>query len=85
MIQAINNRVIATPIKEESTTESGIILTKKDEACVRYKVLHTTEVTKDLQDKVVYAEAKYKNYQLPDTEDGQTLVVIPVEEILAVK
>ena len=86
MFEALNNRVIATYLEEEQTTDSGIILSTKDKACVKYKVTHTNEVTKDLQGKVIYAEYKYQNYQLPDNgPKGETYVVIPYTEILAVK
>lgn len=86
MYQALNKRVIATPLENETTTESGIILSSKDNACVRYKVTHTNELTKDLQDKVIYAEARWKNHQLTDLgTKGEKYVVIPLDEVLAVK
>ena len=86
MFTAINNRVIATIAETENKTESGIILSDKDHACTRYKVCFTNELTKELQDKIVYAEARYKNHQLPDSgPNGETYVVIPLDEILAVK
>ena len=87
MFKALNERVIATPhTLEENTTSSGIILVEKDHACIRYKVCFTNELTKDLQDKIVYAEARFKNHQLPDNgANGETYVVIPLTDILAVK
>ena len=86
MYHALNDRVIATPVKEDITTQSGIILAEKSSACERYRVCYTNERTKDLQDKVVYAEARYKNHQLPDNgPKGETYVVIPLSEILAVQ
>lgn len=86
MYEALNNRVIATIDNGENITTSGIILTQQDNACVRYKVCYTNEKTKALQDKIVYAEARYKNYLLPDLgTNGEQYVVIPLEEILAVK
>ena len=86
MFKALNNRVIATIVDEESKTESGIILSDKTHACFKYRVTHTNERTKDLQDKIIYAEARYKNHQLPDVgKSGETYVVIPLDEILAVK
>lgn len=86
MFHALNDRVIATPVTEKITTQSGIILADKNFACVKYKVVYTNEKTKDLQDKIVYAEARYKNHQLPDNgPKGETYVVIPLSEILAVK
>jgi co-chaperonin GroES (HSP10) len=73
-------------LSDEETTSSGIIVAPKNSACVRYKVCYTNELTKDLQDKEIYAEARYKNHQLPNAGDnGETYVVIPVEEVLAVK
>lgn len=86
MFQALNDRVIASYTKEENTTLSGIILSEKERACERYKVCFTNEHTKELQDKIIYAEARYKNHQLPDTgENGETYVVIPLSDILAVR
>ena len=86
MYQALNNRVIATPLEDETKTESGIILDNTNQACFRYKVTHTNELTKDLQDKVVYAEARWKNYQLTDLgPKGEKYVVIPLDEVLAVQ
>lgn len=86
MYQALNNRVIATAAKDEKVTASGIILASKNSACVPYKVCYTSENTKQLQDKIVYAEARYINHQLPENgPEGETYVVIPLEEILAVK
>ena len=86
MFKALNNRVIATVVEEESKTESGIILADKTYSCYKYRVTHTNKLTKELQDKIVYAEARYKNHQLPDNgKNGETYVVIPLEEILAVK
>ena len=86
MFEALNDRVIATMLDQEQTTESGIILSSKNKACVKYRVTHTNEITKKLQDKVIYAEYKYQNYQLPDNgPNGETYVVIPYSEILAVK
>lgn len=86
MYTALNERVIATPIKSDITTTSGIIVAEKDYACARYKVCYTNDITKDLQDKVVYAEARYKNHQLPDVgPNGENYVVIPLSDILAVQ
>lgn len=86
MYIALNKRVIATPYKEEIQTTSGIIVAEKDYACVRYKVCFTNELTKDLQDKIVYAEARFKNHQLPDTgSNGEQYVIIPLDDILAIK
>ena len=86
MFIAFNDRVIATPLVEETKTESGIILAEKNHACVRYRVTHTSEITSKLQDKIIYAEAKFKNHQLPDNgKNGETYVVIPLTEILAIK
>ena len=86
MYQAINNRIICKMLTEDETTASGIIIAPKNNACVRYKVCYTTNTTKDLQDKVIYAEARYQNHQLPNAgKDGETYVVIPVEEVLAVQ
>ena len=86
MYQAINNQIICKMLAEDETTASGIIVAPKNSACVRYKVCYTNDITKDLQDKVIYAEARYQNYQLPNaSKDGETYVVIPVEEVLAVQ
>lgn len=86
MYQAFNKRVIAIPLEASNTTESGIIINKPNNACVAYKVCFTNELTNALQDKVIYAEARYKNFQLVDNgPNGETYVVIPVDDILAVK
>lgn len=86
MYTAINNRIICKVLVEEETTASGIIVAPQNSACVRYKVCYTNDITKDLQDKVIYAEARYQNHQLPNAgKDGETYVVIPVEEVLAVQ
>lgn len=86
MYIALNNRVIATPVTQDIQTSSGIIVAEKDHACVRYKVCFTNERTKDLQDKIIYAEARFKNHQLPDNGDnGEQYVVISLEDILAIK
>ena len=86
MYIALNERVIAMEVKQENATASGIILADKNSACVAYKVCYTNEITKDLQDKVIYAEARYKNHQLPNNgPNGEQYVVIPLAEILAVQ
>lgn len=86
MYIALNKRVVATPVKEEIQTSSGIILAEKDYACVRYKVCYTNDLTKELQDKIIYAEARFKNHQLPDNgPEGEQYVIIPLEDILAIK
>ena len=86
MYQALNKRIIATPVDENTTTESGIILDSTKSACYKYKVTHTNDLTKNLQDKVVYAEARWKNYQLTDLgPKGEKYVVIPLDEVLAVQ
>lgn len=86
MYQALNERVIATPIKIDNVTDSGILLAEKNSACERFKVCYTTEATKALQDKIIYAEARFKNHQLPDNgSNGETYVVIPLSDILAVQ
>lgn len=86
MFTALNDRVIATVQQQDNVTESGIILSDAPHACERYKVCYTTDVTKSLQDKTIYAEARFKNHQLPDKgTNGETYVIIPLADILAVQ
>lgn len=54
MYQAINDFVIATKEDSQSETSSGIIVSSGEP---RYKVVATTEVTKELEDKVVLGRA----------------------------
>ena len=85
MYHALNKRVIAIPQSQETKTASGIIIEQPGNACVPYQVAFTNDLTKDLQDKIVYAEARYLNHKLPPGDNGENYVVIPLEEILAVK
>lgn len=85
MYQAINKRVIAIPQDTEQTTESGIVLANSNNPCVPFKVVATTDLTKDLQDKVVYVESRWLNHQLPKLgKNGEKYVTLPSEEILAI-
>jgi|JI10StandDraft_1071094.scaffolds.fasta_scaffold12225_13 co-chaperonin GroES (HSP10) len=86
MYEAFNERVIAITLEGETLTSTGLILVDNHNACVKYKVVHTNELTKELQDRVVYAESRWQNHQLPEKgENGETYVIIPIKEILAVK
>jgi len=55
MFTAINDNVILRK-SSEVKTDSGIILTNKENKSPEYEVIATTEETKKLQDKKIYAQ-----------------------------
>ena len=54
MYQAINNYIIVQQQTDEITSITGIITTSSTRP--RYKVVATTETTKELQDKIVVSD-----------------------------
>lgn len=58
MIKAINNYVIVKKETVENTSDSGIITSSAPTKTI-YKVVATTEETKDLKDKQVYIKDSY--------------------------
>lgn len=86
MYEAFNKRVVAVQVDTEKKTNSGIYTGTANNAVATFKVVSTNSLTKELQDRIIYTEARYLNYKLPDNgPDGETYYVIPSDEILAIK
>lgn len=84
MYKAINDNVIVVRDYREKKTESGIFLSESSEGQVfELKVVATTELTKELQDKTVFAP-RHKVSQLNESE-GVVYGSVCYKDILAVE
>ncbi len=78
MFEAINQYVILQ--KVEAKTDSGIVIAEGDSTKIKsYKVVSTTEETKELQDRTIMAHVGMVS------DLGQGYYAVLVEEIRAVK
>lgn len=86
MYEAFNNQLVCTHEEINTKTASGIELGSTNKACEAFRVVATTDLTKALQDKVIYCEGKYKNYHLPEKgAEGETYYTIPADAVLAIR
>lgn len=84
MYKAINDNVIVVRDYREKKTASGILLTETSEGQVfELDVVATTDITKELQGKKVYAP-RHKVIQLNESE-GVIYGSVSYKDILAVK
>jgi len=84
MYKAINDNVIVARDYRDKKTDSGIFLTDTSEGQVfELKVVATTDVTKELQDKTVFAP-RHKVAQLNQSEEV-VYGSVSYKDILAVK
>jgi co-chaperonin GroES (HSP10) len=84
MYKAINDNVIVVRDYREKKTDTGIFLTETSEGQVfELDVVATTDITKELQGKKVYA-LRHKVAQLNESE-GVIYGSVSYKDILAVK
>ena len=84
MYKAINDNVIVVRDYREKKTDTGIFLTETSEGQVfELDVVATTDITKELQGKKVYA-LRHKVAQLNESE-GVIYGSLSYKDILAVK
>jgi co-chaperonin GroES (HSP10) len=84
MYKAINDKVIVTRSYQDKMTESGIIVANSSEGQIlELTVVDTTDITKALQDKVVYAP-RHKVAQINESEEV-VYGSIDYKDIIAVK
>lgn len=84
MFKAINDNVIVVRDYREKKTDTGIYLSETSEGQVfELEVVATTDLTKDLQDKTVYA-LRHKVAQLNESE-GVVYGSVSYKDVLAVK
>jgi co-chaperonin GroES (HSP10) len=84
MYKAINDNIIVTRNYQDKKTASGIILNETSEGQVfELEVVATTEITKELQGKKVFA-LRHKVAQLNESE-GIIYGSLSYKDILAVK
>lgn len=83
MYQAINDKVIVKK-ENETKTASGIIVAEQDNASVfEFVVVATNDLTKHLQDRVVYVERRHC-IELPSV-DGFKYASVKLENIVSLK